>query len=84
MSSCSLTPGGWRGRSRFRHHLPTHREDPLEKERATHSSILAVESYGLQSLMGYSPWGHKEWDTTESLSTHTADQWAETGLRGAE
>ena len=21
--------------------------------------------------MGYCPWGHKEWDTTERLSTHT-------------
>ena len=24
--------------------------------------------------MGYSPWGHKESDTTERLSTHTAFQ----------
>ena len=29
-------------------------EDPLEKEMATHSSIL-----GQRSLMGYSPWGRK-------------------------
>ena len=32
-------------------------EDPVEKEVATHSSILAWR-------MGYSPWGHKELDTT--------------------
>ena len=32
---------------------------------ATHSSILAGESYGQRSLVGYSPWGHKELDTTE-------------------
>ena len=40
-------------------------EDPLEKEMATHSSILAGESHGQRSLAGYSPWGHKELDTTE-------------------
>ena len=38
-------------------------EDPLEKEMATHSSILAW-----RSLVGYSPWGHKESDMTERLS----------------
>ena len=42
-------------------------EDPLEKEMATHSSILAGESYGRRSLVGYSPWGRKESDTTERL-----------------
>ena len=41
------------------------REDPLEKEMAPHSSILAGESRGQRSLVGYSPGGHKEWDTTE-------------------
>ena len=37
----------------------------LEKEMTTHSSILARESHGRRSLVGYSPRGHKEWDTTE-------------------
>ena len=41
------------------------REDPLEKEVATHSSILAGKSHGQRSLAGYSSWGHKESDTTE-------------------
>ena len=36
-------------------------EDPLEKEMATHSSILAWESHGQRCLVGYSPWGHKIW-----------------------
>ena len=45
-------------------------ENPLEKEMATHSSILAGECYGQRSLAGYRPWGHKESDTTERL-THT-------------
>ena len=36
---------------------------------ATRSSILPEESYGKRSLEGYSPWGCKELDTTEQLST---------------
>ena len=32
---------------------------PLEKEIATHSSILAWEIHGQRSLMSYSPWGCK-------------------------
>ena len=42
------------------------REDSLEKEMATHSSIL----HGRRSLVGYSPWGCKELDTTERLYFH--------------
>ena len=53
-------------------------EDPLEKEMATHSSTLAWkipwrenplegESLGGRSLVGYSPWGHKELGTTERV-----------------
>ena len=42
-------------------------EDPLEKEMATHSSTLAGKSHGGRSLVGYSPWGRKESDTTERL-----------------
>ena len=34
-------------------------EDPLEKEMATHSSILAWESQRQRSLVGYSPRGCK-------------------------
>ena len=37
---------------------------------ATYSSILCLENtHGQRSLAGYSPWGHKESDTTERLST---------------
>ena len=43
------------------------REDPLEKDVATHS-ILAWRIHGQRSLAGYSPVGHKEWDTTERLT----------------
>ena len=34
-------------------------EDPLEKEMATHSSILAGESQGWRTLVGYSQRGRK-------------------------
>ena len=38
---------------------------------ATYSSILAWEiSTGKGAWWGYSPWGHKELDMTEHLSTH--------------
>ena len=43
------------------------REGLLEKEMATHSSILPGKSQGWRSLVGYSPWGCKESDTTERL-----------------
>ena len=42
------------------------REDPLEKEMATHSSGRSGCSLHEQrNLAGYSPWGHKDSDTTE-------------------
>ena len=31
------------------------REEPLEKEMATHSGIVAGKSHGQRSLVGYSP-----------------------------
>ena len=40
-------------------------EDPLEKGMATHSSILAWRIPWTEDLGGYSPWSHKESDTTE-------------------
>ena len=43
-------------------------EDPLEKEMATHSSILAWRIHGQRSLVGYNPWDPKELDTTELLT----------------
>ena len=45
-------------------------EDPLEKEMATHSSMVFLpgESHGWRNLVGYSLWGHKELDTTEQLT----------------
>ena len=37
---------------------------------AIHSSILAWKIHGWRSLVGYSPWGHKQSDTTERLHWH--------------
>ena len=49
-----------------------------EKEMATHSICLLGESHGQRSLVGYSPWSHKESDVTEglrlSLSIRTKEQ----------
>ena len=47
-------------------------EDPLEKEMQPTPVFLLVESYRQRSLVGYSPWGRKESDTTKWLThTHT-------------
>ena len=46
-------------------------EDPLEEEMATHSVFLPGKFHGQKSLMGYSPWGCKELDTTERLNTYS-------------
>ena len=40
-------------------------EEPLEKEMATYSSILAWKIPWTEDLVGYSPWGRKESDTIE-------------------
>ena len=45
-------------------------EDPLEKEMATHSSILAREIHGQRSLEGYSPWGCEDSGMTERLNNN--------------
>ena len=50
-------------------------EDPLEKEMVTHSTILAWRIPSTECLKSYSPWGHKESDTTERLThTHIQDR----------
>ena len=45
-------------------------EDPLEKGMATTPVLLPGKSHGGRSVVGYSPWGHKESDTTERLHFH--------------
>ena len=45
-------------------------EDPLEKEMATHSSILAWRISWTEDLVGYSPWARDKSNKTERLNTH--------------
>ena len=44
------------------------REDPLEQGMATHSIILAWRIPRTEESVPYSPWGHKELDTTKPLT----------------
>ena len=41
-------------------------EDPLGEGRQPTPVFLARESHGQRNLVGYSPWGHEESDTTEA------------------
>ena len=43
---------------------------PLEKEMATHCSILAWRIHGQRNLEGYSSWVPKESDTTKQLTLY--------------
>ena len=45
-------------------------ENPLEVEMATHSSILVWEIQWTRNLVGCSPWGHTEVDSTEHGHRH--------------
>ena len=53
---------------------PLGREDLLEKEMQTHSSILALKIPQMEELgAGYYPWGLKESGTTEQLHFHNGE-----------
>ena len=49
-------------------------EDPLEKKMAAHYGTLPGKFRGWRSLVGYSPWGHKESDMTERLHWFTGER----------
>ena len=51
-------------------------EDPLDKEVATHSNILAWRIPGQRSLAGYSPWDHESrtWLSEASLVAQTVKE----------
>ena len=40
-------------------------EDPLRRKWQPTPTLLPGESHGWRNQMGYSPWGRKEWDTTQ-------------------
>ena len=52
-------------------------EDPLERGKVTHSSILAWESHEYGSLAGYSPWGHKEGHDWATFTHFTHLPWSD-------
>ena len=54
-------------------HQSLGQEDPLEKGWQPTPVFLPRGSYGQRSLVGYSPWGLKESNMTEQLSTFTQD-----------
>ena len=45
-----------------------------EKAMAPHSSTLAWKTHGWRSMVGYSPWGCLESDTTERLHFHALEK----------
>ena len=56
-------------------------EDPWRRAWQSTPVFLPGESHGQRSLVGYSPWGHKEPDTTEvthaCTSNHLLDEWTD-------
>ena len=44
-------------------------EECLEKEMATHSSILAWKIHGWRSVVGYSPWVTESWTLSDFTFT---------------
>ena len=49
---------------------PWVRKIPWRRKLQPTPVLLPGESHGWRSLVGYSPWGHKESDTTEGLHFH--------------
>ena len=48
-------------------------KDPLEKGLQSIPVFLPGEFYEQKNLVGYSPWGREESDTTEQLTLHNWD-----------
>ena len=49
---------------------PQIRKIPWRKKWQSMLVFLPGKSHGQRRLVGYSPWGHKELNMTERLSTH--------------
>ena len=47
-------------------------ENPWRRKWQSTPVFLPGKFHGQRSLVGYTPWGHKEPDTTERLSTHAS------------
>ena len=70
IASQAFVPGGSDGKeSTCNEDMPVGslgQEDPLEEKWQLTPVFLPGESHGQRSLVGYSPWGHKESDVTEA------------------
>ena len=51
--------------------VPVSGKIPWSKKWQPPPVFLPGKFHGQRSLVGYCPWGHKEWDMTEQLSTHS-------------
>ena len=51
--------------------IPGLGRSPGERNGKPTPVVLSGKSHGQRSPAGYSPWGHKELNTTEQLGTHT-------------
>ena len=61
------------------------REDPLEREMATHSTTLAWKILGQMSLVGWNPWGwrvEQDWACTYTHTPNARWVWNQTGPCG--
>ena len=56
-------------------------EDPWRREWLPAPVFLPGESHGQRSLVGYSPWGHKQWGTTEPLTLSLSPLYQICGLQ---
>ena len=65
-SLVSCSPWGHQSRTRLSDFTFTFHFHALEKEMATHSSVLAWRIPGMGSLVGCHLWGRTESDTTEA------------------
>ena len=78
MESCILSKGlpwwvsGKESAFQCRRHEfdPWFTKVPWRRKWQTTPVLLPGKSHGQRSLVGYSPWGHKELDTTERLYFH--------------
>ena len=85
MSGPTCFPGGFPGGSVVKNppansgdmdSIPGLRRSPGEGKWQTTPVFLPGKSHGQRSLVGYSPWGRKELDTTEKLDFTYLEQYS--------
>ena len=68
IQKCPASNWCWLARVGVGGHCVKHRPSPYGRRRQWQPTpvLLPGESHGQRSLMGYSPWGHKELDSNEA------------------